>query len=806
MRSACHNIGQSTLQQTTMNGPKALLFGRRKKQVEAHGHRRVMFVATLFLCTAGTVERAPCAHAFVSSQVTPRHQTVTSLVATRNPARLTFAQRNNNVTVPSKKNIVERRSATLVSTESNTCSCTEAPHHHAHNRVRTIITSLSIFCWLISMISHAAPFTARGRVLSKLRFAALPSVALAIPTVASKAKRAILERHKVDSSCMMLAASLGALALGEYTESAAVTSLFAISHVLEDRAADRSASALYQVAQDLGPGRAQLVVSDHVLGEGHKVSGQTLDIPADQVSIGSFVSVPVGDKIPCDGVVLSGNTFVDESSITGESRPIWRKPDDGVSAGFVNAGPERMVVRTTALASESAVARLAKLVEDSLSHKSPTEVMIDELAGQYAPAVFSIALLMATIPWAFFGSDVGWVWTRRGLVTMVAACPCPLVISTPVAYVSALAVTAQKGIIVKGGAILEGLARVDKIAFDKTGTLTEGNFALRNLHVAPASHFGKEEALQYLALMEAPSSHPLASALVHAAREEGISVPNDVAVDNHTILKGEGLVANIDGKTVHVGNRKLFQRLGLYDQLSVAEKDLAKSWESSGETVGFMSVDGSGIVCTYSVADAIRDEAQSVVDKLEKSGIQVSMLTGDGRDAAMAVANRVGISPARVHSQLLPEDKLRIITSMVKQDATSESHPRHFFWRRRRRRPRRGNTLMCGDGVNDAPALAMADISVAMGKGASLATRASDVILTDSNLNNIFDSIMVGRRTARTILQNFALSLVAKVGVVGLAAFGVTSLWAAIASDVGTMLIVTTNGLRILSSRKRYDS
>lgn len=201
--------------------------------------------------------------------------------------------------------------------------------------------------------------------------------------------------------------------------------------------------------------------------------------------------------------------------------------------------------------------------------------------------------------------------------------------------------------------------------------------------------------MEYLILMEAPSSHPLASALVDEAREVGVVAPKNVAVRNHTVLKGEGLVADIEGKTVHVGNRRLFERLGLYGQLSDTERDLATNMESAGETVGFLSVEGSGIVCMYSVADAIRDEAQTVVNKLEESGVEVSMLTGDGKGSAMAVANRTSIAPARVHSELLPEDKLRIITSMKD---TSAAECRSRLWPRRRRIIRRGNTLMCGDG------------------------------------------------------------------------------------------------------------
>lgn len=372
---------------------------------------------------------------------------------------------------------------TAVSNDSKPCSCSVEASHHAHHHHhhhgshgarQTTITSLSIVFWMLSMLSHGAPLLGHHgqHVLSKLRFAALPSVALAMPTVVAKAKHAIFERRKVDASCMMLAASIGALALGEYTESAAVTSLFAVSEVLEDRAANNSASALSQVAQDLGPGRARLlVVSDDqiVAGGGDAfhnntmkqdqevaaTSEQTIDVSADQVNVGALISVPVGDKIPCDGVILSGNTFIDESSVSGESRPLRRSTDNTVSAGSVNVGPERIVVRTTAMASESAVARLAKLVEDSLSQKSPTEVMIDKFAGRYAPFVFSVALFMAIMPWAFFSRETGLVWTRRGLVTMVAACPCPLVISTPVSYIAALAVMAREGVIVKGGAVLE---------------------------------------------------------------------------------------------------------------------------------------------------------------------------------------------------------------------------------------------------------------------------------------------------------------------------------------------------------------
>lgn len=331
--------------------------------------------------------------------------------------------------------------------------------------INSVVTVMSIICWLVSMLSYASPVFVRSGWMHRLRFAALPSIALGLPTIASKARRAIVVRRRVDASCMMFAASLGAIILGDYTEAAAVTSLYAVSEVLEERASDSSAEALSNVAKDLGPGRARLLLSSTMDGSngvsrgGGSEKGEqdeiTIVVPADQISVGSSVSVPVGEKVPCDCIVISGTTSVDESAITGESRPSPHMPGDALPAGGVNAGPESIVVRTTAMASDSAVARLAKLVEESKLRKSPTERMVDELAGRYAPIVFLAAISMATIPWALFGSGIGRRWTRRGLVTMVAACPCPLVISTPVTYVGGLAATAREGVIVKGGAVLE---------------------------------------------------------------------------------------------------------------------------------------------------------------------------------------------------------------------------------------------------------------------------------------------------------------------------------------------------------------
>mmetsp|Transcript_10789 Transcript_10789/g.31947 ORF Transcript_10789/g.31947 Transcript_10789/m.31947 type:complete len:578 (+) Transcript_10789:606-2339(+) len=575
---------------------------------------------------------------------------------------------------------------------------------------------------------------------------------------------------------MMLGASIGAVALGDYAEAAAVSSLFAVSEVLEGRASSKSEEALSAVARDLGPGTARLLDDD---GEGELETR----VPADTVAVGSAVSVPVGEKVPCDGIIVAGATTFDESTITGESRPVRRSSGESIPGGAVNSGPARIVMSTTAPSGESTVARLSRLVEDSKRNRSQTETTVDRLAALCAPPVFIAALLMCTIPWRF-GPTAGRRWSRKGLVAMVAACPCPLVISTPVTYVAGLTNAARSGIIMKGGAVLEALAKVKSVALDKTGTLTEGNFALRHLKLM--DNVKRKDTLEHLALIESPSSHPLATALVEAARNEGAIVPKDVVVKNHTILDGEGVVASIGDKIVHSGNTRLFQRLGLFEALPEKDKELADKWAAAGETVGFMSIGDHGIVCSYSVADSVRPEAKDVIHQLHDLGIDVYMITGDRKEAAVTIGSQVDLASGKVYSGLLPEEKLDVIE--MKKAASKASG---------------GNVLMCGDGVNDAPALALADVGVAMGGGAALAMETSDVTLTGQDLNKLLYSIKLGKRAVRIIVQNFAFSLAAKAIVVGLAAVGVHSLWVAIASDVGTMLIVTTNGLRLLPSARQ---
>jgi Zn2+/Cd2+-exporting ATPase len=391
------------------------------------------------------------------------------------------------------------------------------------------------------------------------------------------------------------------------------------------------------------------------------------------------------------------------------------------------------------------------------------------------------------LPW-LWGTDTGRYWTLNGLILIVIACPCALTISTPVTYAAGLAATAQRGIVCKGGASLEALGSVKTVVLDKTGTITEGKFAVTAMEVIGDSRT-RQEMLALLALMEAPSSHPLSATLVQAAKREGVSIPKDAELKEHSILPGEGVTATVDGKRVYVGNQRLFERIGMYEELSLESKNQAESWGTErGGTVGFMGIEMEGIVGSFCVTDVVRAEAKETIEALLLAGIHVLMLTGDGKGAAKAVARQVGLPDSAVHSQLLPEDKMHFITSL--KSPTLRNSFGLF-----REQPK---VLFCGDGVNDAPALASADIGISMGEGAALAMEMSDVTLMDSNLSKLLYVIHMGSKVLRTIRENILLSLLCKLAVVALTFGGYMTLLYAIASDVGVMLLVTLNGMKLL--------
>ena len=507
--------------------------------------------------------------------------------------------------------------------------------------------------------------------------------------------------------------------------------------------------------------------------------------------------------------VVDGQSTVDESNLTGESRPVKKVQGSKVSGGTINSGHTPLKIRTTATTNNSAIAKLLRIVEEAQSNRSNTEAMVDSIAQIYTPIVVLLAICMCSFPW-IVSNEVGRVWFKEGLVLLVVACPCALIISTPVTYVAGLAACAQNGIIVKGGQHLETLSKVQFIAFDKTGTLSEGIFQMLHFNEIGQSR-SRKEVLAYLSLMEAPASHPLAEAIVKGAANEKAEVPTHLQVKDHTLLPGEGVVGIIGNKKVHVGNKRLFVRLGLYQDLSEDHKSTVEEWASSGGTVGFISIEGEGIVGSYCVADKIRDETKDVITTLKKRSIGINMLTGDQRLAALGgkhslycsfyrcaqiltllfvpVAQQIGLDDSDVKSDLLPEEKLILIQEMVDD------------CKRQKKCGRMKKVMMVGDGVNDAPALAIADVSVAMGEGSALALETSDITLMGSDLNKLLYVVEMGPKVTRRIVENVTFSFVVKAIVVGFTFAGKASLIAAIIADVGSMLIVTLNGLRLLPSK-----
>jgi len=628
--------------------------------------------------------------------------------------------------------------------------------------------------WVLSLFSY-------GEGRDNFKFFGLVSVIFGLPPIVLKAYRTLL-RRQFDANCMMVTAAIGALALGEFDEAASVAFLFSISEFLEARATVKARKALGKIC-NLRPDHANVI---------HPITKEIIVVPADRVPLGSVISVKSGDKIAADGIIVEGNSSVDESSLTGESKPSHKKQGEKVKGGTINIGSSQLVIKTTTTVDDSAVARLIRLVEEAQSNRSPTEKMIDDFARSYTPTVMFIAILMCSIPWAW-GPEVGRYWTLNGLIIVVIACPCALTISTPVTYAAGLAAIAQRGIVVKGGAKLEAMGSVDRVVFDKTGTLTKGKFSVVYLEVIGSTKT-RQEMMELLALMQERSSHPLSTTLVEAVKSEGLNIPRHIQMTEHTILKGEGITGKADGRSVYVGNQRLFSRLGMFDVLPFHTKDLVESWSSTGGTVGFIGTGGEGIFGAFCVKDEIREEARSVVEWFRDAHIDTIICTGDSVTAAHAVAKEVGIPRGAVYSQLLPEDKMHLVGSLKRPQ------PKRLALCRKKR-----YVLFCGDGVNDAPALAAADIGASMGEGAAVAMEMSDVTLMDSKLNKLSHAIKMGRRVLKIVKENILISLVAKLVVVGLTFLGTMTLLLAITADVGIMLLVTLNGMKLLDSND-FDS
>lgn len=565
-----------------------------------------------------------------------------------------------------------------------------------------------------------------------------------------------IAQRSLNMDFLMSLAVIGAAAIGQWPEAAVVIVLFALAEMLESRSLDRARHAITGLMA-MAPERARVLQGD----------GEWADVPANGVAVGSLVRVGPGERIPLDGTVASGATTVNQAPITGESIPVTKEAGDSVFAGTIN---ERGSIdyRVSATQDQSTLARIIHAVETAQGQRAPTQRFVDTFARYYIPIVVAIAVLVAIVPPLFLSVPLV-PWLYKALVLLVIACPCALVISTPVSVVSGLAAAARHGILIKGGLYLEQGRKLKALAIDKTGTITTGKPKVTDIE--RIGEIDVQEALRLAASLAERSDHPVASAVVEHWRRQPAAAQL-FSVRNVEALTGRGVRGSISGKAIVLGNHRLIEELGL---CTPALEAILDRFEGEGKTVVVLAIDNAPQL-VIAVADTVRSASRAAVADLQSLGVHVVMLTGDNAHTAAAVAHSVGIQDAR--GSLLPEDKLTAIDELERGY---------------------GTVGMVGDGINDAPALARADIGFAMGAaGSDTALETADVALMDDDLRKIPDFMRISRRVHAVLVQNVAVALGIKAVFFGLALVGMATLWMAVFADMGASLIVVFNGLRLI--------
>lgn len=574
-----------------------------------------------------------------------------------------------------------------------------------------------------------------------------------------KAWRAVL-RFRPDINLLVVIAAIGASVIGEWAEAATVVFLFGVAEWLEgwaDRRARRAVEALLEIA----PKTATV-----------KRDGQFVEVPAEEVKIGETVAVKSAMHIPLDGAVLVGESSVNQAPITGESVPVDKKPGDTVFAGTIN-GEGALEIRVTKVAGDTTLAKIIRLVQQAQEEKAPTQRFVDVFAHYYTPLVTVAAFLVFLVPPLFLHGD--WSdWLYRSCVLLIIACPCALVISTPVSIVAGLTALARQGVLVKGGAHLEAIAKLPALAVDKTGTITEGKPQVQGVEALNGK--SNAEILRIGAAIDAHSPHPLAKAVVEYAAKQGIQFPR---AENYQARSGRGAEGVVEGHAYFVGNHRFTHELGVCSP--EIEKQLAVI-ESRGQSVvvvGHRPHDNCAgeVLGILAIGDTVRPNAITAIRSLHSAGVtSVVMLSGDNQRTADAIAKEVGIDEAK--GDLLPEDKVTAVKAL---------------------REKHGSVGMVGDGVNDAPAMATATIGIAMGgAGTDAAIETADVTLMKDDLAKIADTVRLSRRTMAIIRFNITFALGLKALFLLLTLMGHASLWLAIMADTGATLLVVANALRLL--------
>ena len=562
-----------------------------------------------------------------------------------------------------------------------------------------------------------------------------------------------LKNFNLNINALMSVAVTGAVIIGQYPEAAMVMVLFNLAEAIEAKALDRARNAVKNLLA-LAPERATVLRAD----------GSWKETDIRQVAVGSRVRVRPGERVALDGVIVEGQSALNQAAITGESLPVEKSVGDTVYAGSVNeSGSFEFTV--SAAATDTALARIIHAVEEAQSSRAPLQRFVDQFAGYYTPAVFLAAILAAAIPPLFMGG----IWTESiytALVLLVIGCPCALVISTPVSIVSGMAAAARQGILIKGGMFLEQGRRLRWLALDKTGTITHGR--PRQTDAVEIDGFDGRKTATLAASLAARSDHPVSRAIAEHAAEQGIPL---LEVGNFAAVPGRGVSGIIEGQTWYLGSHRLVEQLGLCSPLL---EETIFALEKQGKSVVAL-IGENGVHGLFAVADTIRESSLEAIRELKQMGIKTMMLTGDNEYAALTIAGQIGVDGYK--GNLLPEDKLRVVEELEKQ----------------------GLVGMVGDGINDAPALARAPIGFAMAAaGTDTAIETADVALMDDDLRKIPRFVRLSKATYAILVQNISLAVGVKAAFFALALAGEATMWMAVFADVGTSLLVVANGLRAM--------
>lgn len=618
----------------------------------------------------------------------------------------------------------------------DSCGC---GHSHSHKKDEKLSVPITLLGAILIAVSFIPIFSAAVKTVLLIS----ATVICGIPVFLDALKA--LKNKEIGETVLLLIAVIAAVLLGEYFEAAVVTVLFRVGEQMEEYASGKSRKSIESVFSIVSD-TANLVMPD----------GEIQKIDADEIEKGNILAVLPHEIIPADGVVTKGIGTVDESSLTGESLPVEVSEGSAVRSGTLN-GDSTLYIEATAGKSQSSAARVAELVEQAAMKKGETQRAVTVFAKYYTPVIVAVAVAVAVIPSLITGD---WrLWIERSLVMLVAACPCAIVISVPLAFFSSMGAAAKNGMIIKGSSFIEALAKADAAVFDKTGTLTTGKLTVGSVYCADG--YSEEEILTLAAKCEHFSSHPIAVAIVEAAGETDISDCSDF-----TEIAGGGTSVMTPSGRILCGGERLMKQNGI-DVSSMPDSPV------------YIAVDGvaAGAVA---VGGEVRSDAARTVEKLKKLGIvSTSILTGDNERQAKKICSECGIDSFR--SGLLPEDKLNCLEEI-------KEHSK--------------GVVYVGDGINDAPVLAAADVGVAMGLGTQAACEAADIILTNSDFSRLADAVYQSKRTVSVLKANIAFAVAVKIAVIILGIIGIAPMWAAIIADVGTMILCVINSARLLKVRR----